>query len=81
MMEIPRSQISELHFDKFPDTSDFQCWKTNLETDVCSCSGCPTVAMLYIKEVEEVKPVDDLMTSQSIEGMHSQILRCLNVRR
>ena len=29
MMEHPRNQISELHFDKFPDASAFQWWKTN----------------------------------------------------
>ena len=38
-----------------------------LKTEVCSCSGCLTVAMLWIKEVEVAKSVDDVMTSQSIE--------------
>ena len=38
------------------------------KTEVCSCSGCPTVAMLWIKEVEVAKSVDKLMTSQSTEG-------------
>ena len=42
--------------------------KTNLQTDVCSCSGCLTRAMLWIKEVEVGKAVDDLMTSQLIRG-------------
>ena len=46
MIENPRSQISDLHFDKFLDTSGFQCWKTNFQTEVCSCSGCVTLAML-----------------------------------
>ena len=68
MMEIPRNQISELHFDEFPDTSGFQCWQTNCKTEVRSCSGCSAVAMLWITEVEVAKSVDDLMTSQSIEG-------------
>ena len=67
-MENPRSRISDLHFDKFPDSSHFQCWKTNLKTEVCSKSGCPTIAMVWIKEVEVAKSVDDLVTSQSIEG-------------
>ena len=67
MMVNPRNQISELHFDNFLDTSDFTCWKTNLMTEVCSCSGCSTVAMLWIKKVEVAKSVDDLMSSQSIE--------------
>ena len=26
-----------------------QCWKTNFKTEVCSCSGCPTGAMLWVK--------------------------------
>ena len=62
MMKNPRNQISELHFDKFPDLVDSQCWKTNFKTEVCSFSGCPAVAVLCIKEVDVAKPVDDLMT-------------------
>ena len=62
MVELPRIQVSELHFD----TS--QCWKKNFKTEVCSCSCCLTDAMLWIKEVEVAKSVDDLLTSQSIEG-------------
>ena len=45
----------------------FQCWKVNFKTEVCSNSRCPTIAMLWIKEVEVAKSVDDLMTSHSIE--------------
>ena len=68
MVESPRNQISQLHFGKFPDSSDFQCWKVNFKTEVCSISGYPTIAMLWTKEEEIAKSVDDLMTSQSIEG-------------
>ena len=68
MMENPRKQISDLHFDEFADTSDFQCWKTNFKIEECSCSGCLTVAMLWINEVEVANSVDDLKTSHSIEG-------------
>ena len=68
MMENPRNQILDLHFDKFPDTSDFQYLHINFKTEVCSCSGCRTVSMLWIKEQEVAKSVDDLMTLQSIEG-------------
>lgn len=42
MIELPRNHISELHVDKFPDTSGFHCWKTNFKTEVCSCSGFPS---------------------------------------
>ena len=67
MMENPRNQTSVMHVGKFLDTSDFQCWKTNSEPETCSCSGCPTIAMFWIKEVEVSKSVDDLVTSQSIK--------------
>ena len=66
MMENPRNQISDLHFDKFPDSADVQCWKTNFKTEVSSNIGSPTIGMLWTKEV--AKPVDDLMTSHSMRG-------------
>ena len=44
------------------------CWNVNFDTNVSSYSGCPTIAMLWIKEVEIAKSVDDLLTWQSIEG-------------
>ena len=50
------------------NTAGFKCWKTNFKTEICHCSGCPTLAILWIKEVEVAKSVDDLLTSQSIEG-------------
>ena len=27
MVALPRNQVSVMHFEKFPDTSTFQCWK------------------------------------------------------
>ena len=63
MMEFPRTRISELHFGKFPDSVDFQCWKVNFKTEVCSNSVCPTITMLWIKAVEIAKSVDDLVIS------------------
>ena len=68
MFEQPRSQVSDMHFDRFPDLSTVQCWKTSFETEVCSCSTFPTEAMLLTKEVEMVESVDDLKTSQSSGG-------------
>ena len=38
------------------------------KTEVCTCSQFPTEAMLWIKEVEMVDSVDDLMSSSSIRG-------------
>ena len=55
-----RLQISDPHFDKFPTSATFACWKIRLKTEVCTCSQFPTEAMLWIKEVEMVESVDDL---------------------
>ena len=54
-----RLQISELHFDKFPTPATFACWKIRFKTEVCTCSQFLTEAMLWIKEVELVDPMDD----------------------
>ena len=76
-MDNPRNPSSDLHFDYFPNTEDFQCWKVNFKTEVSSHWGCPTIAMLWIKEVEIAKSVDDLVTSQTIEGRDFNPLECL----
>ena len=68
-----RLQISDLHFDKFPTPATFACWKIRFKTEVCICSQFPTEAMLWIKEVEIVDSVDDLMSSSSVT-LHSTIL-------
>ena len=64
-----RLQISDLHFDKFPDPTTFACWKIRFKTEVCTCSQFPTEAMQWIKEVEMVESVDDLKSSCSIRGI------------
>ena len=33
-----RLQISDLHFEKFPDPAAFACWKIRFKTEVCTCS-------------------------------------------
>ena len=63
------SQISDLHFDKFPTPATFSCWKIRFKTEVCTCLQFPTEAMLWIKEVEMVESVDDLKSSRSIQGI------------
>ena len=55
-----RLQISDPHFDKFPTSATFACWKIRFKTEICTCSQFPTEAMLWIKEVEMVDSVDDL---------------------
>ena len=64
-----RLQISDLHFDKFPTSTTYACWKMRFKTEVCTCSQFPTEAMHRIKEVEMVDSVDDLMSSSSIRGI------------
>ena len=43
-------QISDLHFDKFPASATFACWKIRFKTEVCSCSQFPMESMLWIKK-------------------------------
>ena len=64
-----RLQISDLHFDNFPTPATFACWKIRFKTEVCTCSQFPTEAVHWIKEVEMVDSVDDLMSSSSIRGI------------
>ena len=64
-----RLQILDLHFDKFPTPATFACWKIRFKTEVCTCSQFPTEAMQWIKEVEMVDSVDDLMSSSSTRGI------------
>ena len=35
MMDAPKCAISGLHFGKFPDPDDFQCWRVNFKIEVC----------------------------------------------
>ena len=41
------------------------------KTEVCTCSQFPTEAMLWIKEVELVDSVDDLLSSCSVRGIRT----------
>ena len=47
-----RLQISELQFDKFPTPPSFLYWKIRFQSQVSSCSDCPSEAMLWIRVVE-----------------------------
>ena len=75
-----RLQISELHFDKFPTSPTFACWKIRFKTQVCSCSQFPTEAMQWIKEVEMVDSLDDLKSSRSIRGIRTPDFEVLDAR-
>ena len=80
LVEQPKHQISETHFDKFSTPSTFQFWKTSFTTEACSCSGHPSGAMRWIKEAEVADSVDDLETSQSILGHRFSIFEMLDAK-
>ena len=74
-----RLQISDLHFDKFPTPATFACWKIRFKTEECTSSKFPTEAMQWIKEVEMVDSVDNLMSSSSKRGIQMpnfEVLGC-----
>ena len=75
-----RLQISDLHFDKFPNPATFDCWKMRFKTEVCTCSQFPTEAVLWIKEVEIVESVDDLKSPRSIRGTHGPDFEVLDAK-
>ena len=75
-----RLQISDLHFDKFPTPPTFACWKMRFKAGVCTCSQLPTEAMQWIKEVEIVDSVDDVISSSSIRGIQMPNFEVLDAK-
>ena len=75
-----RLQISDLHFDKFPNPATFTCWKIRFKTEVCICSQFPAEAMQWIKEVELVDSVDELRSSSSTRGISMPNFEVLDAR-
>ena len=75
-----RLQNSDLHFDKFPTPATFACWKIRFKTEVRTCSQFPTEAMQWMKEVELVDSVDDLISSSSIRGISMPNFEVLDAR-
>ena len=59
MVKQPRNQVTEMHFDEFPDPFKFSVFHR---------SSFPTDTMLWIKEVEMVESVSGLKTPQSTGG-------------
>ena len=68
VIDYPRFPISKLHLGKFLDSMEFQSWKVNFKTEVCSKSADPHLTMQWIKEVEMAKSTGELMISRSITG-------------
>ena len=76
-----RLQISDLHFDKFPNPATFACWKIRFKTEVLYLfTQFPTEAMLWIKEVELVDSVDDLKSSCSVRGIEMPNFEVLDAK-
>ena len=68
MMNYPGYQSPELHLGKFPDRTEFQSWKVNFRTEVCSKAKDSQLTMQWIKKIEKAKSIDELMTPRSILG-------------
>ena len=75
-----RLQISDIHFEKFPTPATFVCWKIRFKTEVCTLSQFHMEAMHWIKEVEMVDSVDDLMSSSSTRGLSMPNFEVLDAR-
>ena len=50
MTDQSRLQISELQFGKFSTPSTFACWTISFKTQVSSCSGSLSEALLWVQE-------------------------------
>ena len=68
VVDYPRVPITEGNLGKFPE---FQSWKLNFRTEVCMRTAEPQVTMLWIKEVEVAKSIDELVTLRSTAGQHN----------
>ena len=68
MMDYPRLPITEWNLGHFPDSLEFQSWKVNFGTEDCLRTADP---LLWIKEVEIAKSIDEPLTSRSIAGQHN----------
>ena len=81
MMNVPKYSISELiAFRKFPDSGDFQCRRVNFKTEVCVSTPFPQLTTSRINEVEMTRSIDNLMTSQSLEGKSFPDFEILDAR-
>ena len=72
--------LKNYDFDKFTTPTTFACWKIRFKIEVCACTQFPTEAMLWIKEVEMVDSVDDLMSSSSVRGIQMPNFEVLDAR-
>ena len=59
MMDYPRLSITEWNLGHFPDPLEFQSWKVNFRSEVCLRTADPQITILWIKEVDIAKPIDE----------------------
>ena len=71
MMDYRKVSITEWNLGKCRDSLELQSWKLNFRTEVFLLTAEPQVTVLWIKEVEVAKSIDELVTSRSITGQHN----------
>ena len=71
MMDYPRILFTDWNLGQFLDSMEFQSWKLNFSTVVCLRTTDLQITILWIKEVEIAKSIDELVTSRSITGQHN----------
>ena len=75
-----RLQIFDLHFEKFPTTATFACWKMRFVNEVCTCSQFPTEAVQWFKEDKLVDSVCELRSSSSTRDISMPNFEILDAR-
>ena len=66
VIDDPRFRMTEWNLGEFPDSMEFRSWKVAFRTGVCLRTADPQINMLWIKDVEIAKLIDELVTSRSI---------------
>ena len=66
LFDDPRCPMMEWNLGEFPDSMEFRSWKVAFRTGVCLRTADPQINMLWIKEVEIAKLIDEPATSRLI---------------
>ena len=64
-VDCQRINMGDLQFETCPAPSSIRYWKTKFKTELCSCSGHPSEAKPWIREMELAHATDDLQSSFS----------------
>ena len=68
MMDKTRFLIWEMHLGRFPDSTEFQCWKVNFKTQAPSKNSRSSTLHAVDQRSREKQSIDELSTSRSITG-------------